>query len=53
MRAVMRLPSFMTVDHEACSLQYGKVLRDGRLRNAGLRGQNSDRSLPLSAKSLE
>lgn len=53
LRAVVRLPAFVTVAHETGLLQDTEMLRHRRLRHARMRGQRGNGQFALLAEPLE
>ena len=53
LRAIMRLAALVAIAHQPGLPQDPEMLRDGRLRDPGLRGQGPDRLLAFAAQSFE
>ena len=51
--AVVRLASLAAMPYQLCPLQHRQVLRNGRLRNAGVIGQDVHRLFPVAGQALE
>jgi len=53
LRAIVRLATFVAVEHQPGLLQDAKMFGDGRLRDPGPSRQSPDRLLPFTAQPLE